>query len=675
MAVPLENPADDHVRGPRRKPTRTRAPLRKGKSHRRLGARRALPLLFVCLTLVGSVAIPARQTWLITRILRETVHGLAPGRLLVEQLQSGLGKELVTLQSYAITGDDSLVGEYRATAAIDERRLDTLRDLAAHSDALSVAEANMLARRVERWHDFTDAILGRSDSVARRLLVSDLRSGQSAFDSSLAAIALVSSEMAELSDERDERVSSLEQMSIAVNTALVVAAMVAMAGVLLLTLRERRLTSVLRRSLREARGRVRREVALREAAEALAGAYTAEDVTQRVAYAALRAMHGRGAFVATIVHRDDEPPEVLVRAVMGDDVLPVGEHRPYDNSYTKLVTERGEPILVDDFQPLEPNGRFGAVSYPGGSAIVIPLHDGEAPVGALFVLSAVDAPFRRGNVARAAVFAHLATLAYEKVRLIEQAHEQRRALERVVQSRSRLMRGFSHDVKNPIGAADGFAELLQMGLYGDLNEQQKASVERMRRSIQTAIALIEDLHELARAESGMVTLAVERVDLAELVRSMSEEYHAAAAASGLELAVKIDCDDAVVETDPARVRQIAANFLSNAIKYTERGRVEVRLSRRDGDPADSDDEFARWALLEFSDSGLGIAPDKHDLIFEEFSRVSGSDRSGAGLGLAISKLLAQALGGRITVTSAEGAGSTFTLWLPAGATAGSALES
>jgi signal transduction histidine kinase/CHASE3 domain sensor protein len=661
----LESPADSRAGGPRRNRGRARAAIDKGKKHWRLGFRGALPLLLVCLTLLGSVAIPARQTWIITRILRETVEGLAPARLLVEQLQSGLGKEVVTLQSYAISGDDSLIGEYRAAVAMDDRRVEALRGLAERSHALSPGRVNDLARRVEEWHGFTNSIIPRDDSAARRLIASDLGRGEAVFDSSLAEIAALSSELAALSDARDERVSSLEQMSIAVNASLVLAAMVAMAGVLMLTLRERRLTAVLRRSLREARGRARREVALREASEALAGAYTMIDVTHGIARAALRAMQGRGAAVARISHHDGEPAEVVVRAVTGDEILPVGARRAYDNSYTKLAIEKGAPILVDDLRPLEEGGSFGGHPYPGGSAIVVPLDDGTDPVGALFVIASADAPFRRGSVSRAHVFGHLATLAYEKVRLIEEAHEQRRALERVAQSRARLMRGFSHDVKNPIGAADGFAELLAMGLYGDLNEQQKASVERMRRSIRTALALIEDLHELARAETGMVTLALERVNLVELVRSLSEEYHATAAASGLALTVTVECDDAVVETDPARVRQIAANLLSNAIKYTEQGSVQLRVACTHAGGGDGAGQSGRWVLLELTDSGMGIAPDRQDYIFEEFSRVGGSGRSGAGLGLAISKLLAQALGGRITVSSAEGRGSTFTLWLPA----------
>ncbi len=652
--------ADDHgAPGSRRKSARAAPRGRKGGWQPSF--RSSIPLALVAITLVGSVAIPAHQTWLITHILRETVEGLAPARLLVEQLQSGLGRELVTLQSYAISGDDSLIGEYRATAAADGRRVEVLRELAERTDALSPEAARVIEQRVDEWHGFTEAVLAESDSVTRAAFASALERGDATFDSSLTAIAVLSTELAALSDERDEKVNSLEQMSIAANAGLVLAAMVAMAGVLLLTLRERRLTQVLQRALREARGRARREAALREAAESLAGAYTMIDVTQQIASAALRAMRGRGAFVTRLVSRADEPPDVVVRAVVGDDVIPMDARRAFEGSYTKLVTESGEPMLVNDLMPLEPGGSFGGEPYPGGSAIVLPLNDGQSPVGALFVLSGANAPFRRDSVARAEIFAHVATLAYEKVRLLEEAHERRRVLERVVQSRSRLMRGFSHDVKNPIGAADGFAELLSMGLYGPLNHEQMASVERMRRSIRTALALIEDLHELARAETGVMALVLEPVDLAEVARAIGEEYHAAAAASGLSLEVKVECDDAVVETDRARVRQIAANLLSNAIKYTDSGSVELRLSRR---PPAIDDDSAGWVLFEFTDSGVGIASDKQEYIFEEFSRLNTSERAGAGLGLAISKLLAQTLGGQITVHSEVGSGSTFTLWLP-----------
>src|SRR5690242_2130795 len=237
-------------------------------------------------------------------------------------------------------------------------------------------------------------------------------------------------------------------------------------------------------------------------------------------------------------------------------------------------------------------------------------------------------------------------MAYEKIQLLEEAHERRRLLERVIQSRSRLMRGFSHDVKNPIGAADGFAELLSIGVYGTLSAEQQASIGRMRRSIRSALALIDDLHELARAETGNLALAPEPVNLAALIRALGEEYHAAAHRRGLSLSVETECDGPIVETDRARVRQIAANLLSNAIKYTQHGSVLVRVH---GQPASPSGGEGAWALIEFADTGPGIPLDKKDYIFEEFSRLDGGDTPGAGLGLAICKLLVQALGGRITV--------------------------
>jgi signal transduction histidine kinase len=111
-----------------------------------------------------------------------------------------------------------------------------------------------------------------------------------------------------------------------------------------------------------------------------------------------------------------------------------------------------------------------------------------------------------------------------------------------------------------------------------------------------------------------------------------------------------------------RIRQIVSSLLSNAIKYTEHGGVTVRtMSRTDGPFGTAD----RWLLVAINDTGMGIPVNKQDFIFEEFCRIVGREQPGAGLGLAIIKLLAKALEGRITVDSEASAGSAFTLWLPA----------
>jgi signal transduction histidine kinase len=296
-----------------------------------------------------------------------------------------------------------------------------------------------------------------------------------------------------------------------------------------------------------------------------------------------------------------------------------------------------------------------------GPAMVVPLASQGKTLGALIVLSARD-HFRADDVARAAILSHLAALAYEKVRLLDEAIEGRRSLERVIKSRSRLIRGFSHDVKNPIGAADGYAELLSEGVYGDLNVHQRESITRLRRCVREALDLIDDLHELARAETGHLALLSDSVDVTELVHHTVEEYQASAGTRHLSLTADVAGDLPMLVTSRTRVRQILANLLSNALKYTDAGSVAVSVGRASTGPFGG---VGDWVCVQVRDTGRGIPADKLEFIFEEFGRIGDSDQTGAGLGLAISRLLAQALGGHISVTSRIGVGSTFSLWLPA----------
>jgi PAS domain S-box-containing protein len=241
-----------------------------------------------------------------------------------------------------------------------------------------------------------------------------------------------------------------------------------------------------------------------------------------------------------------------------------------------------------------------------------------------------------------------------------EAEERREELERVTESRTRLMRGFSHDVKNPLGAADGYAQLLEDGVLGELSAKQVESVERIRRSIQVSLHLIHELLELARAESGQLELECSPTDVAELAREAAEDFRAQATASGLALEVRAD-EALPTETDPMRVRQILSNLLSNAVKYTPEGRITVDAGlRTDGDGSRASGRIA----LRVADTGPGIPVEKQETIFQEFTRLDPEAQHGAGVGLAISRRIAQLLGGDITVESEVGRGTTFTLWLP-----------
>jgi signal transduction histidine kinase len=224
----------------------------------------------------------------------------------------------------------------------------------------------------------------------------------------------------------------------------------------------------------------------------------------------------------------------------------------------------------------------------------------------------------------------------------------------VTESKTRLMRGFSHDVKNPIGAADGYMQLLEDKLMGPLTPQQVASIARARRSLSQALRLIEDLLELARAERAQLDVKRESVNLSELARDATEEFRAQAEQKGLALELDPAEDGVVVQSDPARVRQVLSNLVSNAVKYTDRGRVTVRVLA-DG---------TRGAI-EVADTGAGIPADQQQQVFQEFVRLDPHAAPGAGVGLAISQKIVQALGGELTLTSEAGQGSRFVLWLPA----------
>jgi signal transduction histidine kinase len=240
-----------------------------------------------------------------------------------------------------------------------------------------------------------------------------------------------------------------------------------------------------------------------------------------------------------------------------------------------------------------------------------------------------------------------------------EAERRREELERVSQSRTRLMRGFSHDLKNPLGAADGYAALLEEGIGGELSEQQRGSVQRIRRSIKTSLRLIGDLLELARAEAGQLQIHRVATDVGAAVCEVAEDFRAQATAAE----IRFDCrarTGLMADTDPTRVRQILANVLSNAVKYAPNSTVTVDAARRpEGGP-----HPGPWVTATVADSGPGIPPEKQESIFREFTRLDPTAQPGAGVGLAISRRIARLLGGDLTVESEVGRGSTFTLWMP-----------
>ena len=258
--------------------------------------------------------------------------------------------------------------------------------------------------------------------------------------------------------------------------------------------------------------------------------------------------------------------------------------------------------------------------------------------------------------------------ALERERLLESEHaarqiaEQRRSqLERVTESRGRLLRGFTHDVKNPLGAADGYLALLEDGLVGEVEERQRETISKVRRAIRHALELIAQLLDIARAENAQLQVHPQKTDVGEQVREVADAFEPQARAKGLDLEVKLPVESPLVNTDPTRLRQVVGNLVSNAIKYTPNGgHIEVNVAKKHSESSSDGEQV----LVVVSDNGPGIPEDKLEILFMEFTRLDPNAAEGAGIGLAISQRIAEALGGEITVESKVGVGSTFALHLP-----------
>ena len=239
-----------------------------------------------------------------------------------------------------------------------------------------------------------------------------------------------------------------------------------------------------------------------------------------------------------------------------------------------------------------------------------------------------------------------------------QRHEAERALAetaRVNEARAGLIRGITHDVKNPLGAAKGYAELLMMGVKGPLHPDQLPLLRGIERSVDGALAIIADLLDVARADSGGLTVHLRPTDVDALAREMVEQHRAAAEAAGLVLLHEPAAEPVIAETDATRVQQVLGNLLSNAVKYTPPpGRITVAA-------AGGEDSVA----VRVTDTGPGIPANLREAIFDEFTRVDDeAPVKGHGLGLAIARRVARILGGDLTVEDARGGGSVFSLRLP-----------
>jgi signal transduction histidine kinase len=230
-------------------------------------------------------------------------------------------------------------------------------------------------------------------------------------------------------------------------------------------------------------------------------------------------------------------------------------------------------------------------------------------------------------------------------------------LEAANRHKSEFLANMSHELRTPLNAVIGFSDLLLERTFGALNDKQNEYIGIMLTSGRHLLSLINDILDLSKIEAGRMELELAQFDVAMAVDNAVTLVRDRAARHDLTLAVEVEPNLPLVVGDERKIKQILLNLFSNAVKFTpDGGRIEVRAGRTDA-----------GVEIAVTDTGVGIAPEDHAAIFEEFRQV-GNDyvrkREGTGLGLALTRRFVELHGGRIRVESEPGKGSTFTFTLP-----------
>jgi len=251
----------------------------------------------------------------------------------------------------------------------------------------------------------------------------------------------------------------------------------------------------------------------------------------------------------------------------------------------------------------------------------------------------------------------------------------REATEAAARAKSEFLSNMSHEIRTPMTAVLGATELLAQTA---LSDEQRRYLDIVRTSGDALVDLINDILDLARLESGRLTIQSSDFDLEEVLDKLGETMAVCAHEKGLELVARVAPGvPRRLHGDPRRLRQVLLNLVGNAVKFTRRGEVTIEVERADPPAASSPDSGCATLRFTVADTGIGIGPEKLGVIFSSFAQADSSAAriyNGAGLGLAIVKRLVELQGGEVAVHSEPGKGSRFSFTLEFGAAAGASSE-
>jgi len=277
-------------------------------------------------------------------------------------------------------------------------------------------------------------------------------------------------------------------------------------------------------------------------------------------------------------------------------------------------------------------------------------------LGGLTVIRKATGEFTPEVVDLMRTFATQSALAIQNARLFLEIADKSRQLEVASQHKSEFLANMSHELRTPLNAIIGFSEVLSERMFGELNEKQEEYLKDIYASGTHLLSLINDILDLSKIEAGRMELELTDFHVPTALASALTLVRERAGRRGIALQMNVDSRLGQIQADERKVRQVVLNLLSNAIKFTpEGGRIEVAATPKDG-----------AVEVSVSDTGVGIAPEDQEAVFEEFRQVGTADKKveGTGLGLTLCRKFVELHGGRIWVKSELGVGSTFTFSLP-----------
>jgi signal transduction histidine kinase len=335
------------------------------------------------------------------------------------------------------------------------------------------------------------------------------------------------------------------------------------------------------------------------------------------------------------------------------------ELRPPDQpDLLRLVIESGELVRVDDAVG-DPRVPAAGVARRAGirSMLFVPMRRDDTVLGVIAVNHSKPAAFTEARVELLRTFADQAVIAIENVRLFTELDERTSQLEVASRHKDEFLANMSHELRTPLNAIIGFSEVMLERMFGELTDKQEEYLNDILSSGRHLLSLINDILDLSKIEAGRMELDLTDFDLPAAIDNALTLVHERAARRGLVLEQDVDPALGKFQGDERKIKQVLLNLLSNAIKFTpEGGRVTVRGALR-GDVVE----------IAVSDTGVGIAPEDQEAVFEEFRQV-GTDTArkheGTGLGLALARRFVELHGGNIWLESEVRVGSTFTFALP-----------